>query len=153
MHGHMGFGLGFLNFIGTILFFVTVFWALKFFLRGGCRSRGRHPKWRGEWRRGWPGGGRPWENGSGEADRVLRERLAKGEITEDEYARLKGQLGGNGGSSGGANSGTNGSSGRFEGNPLGWLRGDDALELARLRLARGEISADEFETIRRVLTS
>lgn len=152
MHGHMGFGLGFLNFIGTILFFVTVFWALKFFLRGGCRSRGRYPKWRGEWRRGSSSGPRPWER-QDEADRVLRERLAKGEITEDEYARLKGQLGGNGGSSGGANSGTNGSGGRFEGGPLGWLRGDDALELARLRLARGEISTDEFETIRRVLTS
>jgi hypothetical protein len=149
MHGHMGFGLGFLNFVGTILFFVAVFWALKFFLRGGCRSRGRYPKWRSEWRRGWPGGGRPWESGSDEADRVLRERLAKGEIGEDEYARLKGQLGRNGASTGGANGG----GGRFESSPLGWLRGDDALELARLRLARGEISADEFETIRRVLTS
>jgi len=156
MHGHMGFGLGFLNFVGTILFFVTVFWALKFFFRGGCRSRGRYPKGRGEWRRGWPGRSRPWESGSDEADRVLRERLAKGEIGEDEYARLKGQLGGNGGSSSGSNSGSNSSAnggGRFEGGPLSWLRGDDALELARLRLARGEISADEFEAIRRVLTS
>lgn len=149
MHGHMGFGLGFLNFIGTILFFVTVFWALKFFFRGGFRGgHGRYPKWRGDWSRGR--GPRPWKQHD-EADKVMRERLARGEISEDEYTRLKSQLGGNG-SNGGGNGSYNGPS-RPEGGPLGWLRGDDALGVARLRLAKGEISADEFETIRRVLTS
>lgn len=150
MHGDMGFGLGFLNFLGTILFWVAVFWAVRFFVRGGFnkyRSHGRYAKWR----RGWHGGGRPWEARSDEADKLVRERLAKGEISEDEYTRLKSQLGGNG-SNGGGNGSYNGPA-RPEGGPLGWLRGDDALGVARLRLAKGEISADEFETIRRVLTS
>ena len=163
MHGHMmgmGFGLGFLNLIGTVLFWVALIWAIRFFVRGGFRdgrfSRGRYAKWRGymkhsggrgDWGRG---GGRPWEQD--EADKLIRERLAKGEIGEDEYARLKAQLGGNNGS-GNANGGSSGDGGRPEGGPLSWLRGDNALETARLRLAKGEITPDEFETIRRVLTN
>ena len=165
MHGMvgMGFGLGFLNLIGTVLFWVALIWAVRFFVRGGFRggrfSRGRYAKWRGEMMRGGysrgnrgHGGGRPWET-QDEADKLIRERLAKGEIGEDEYARLKAQLGGD-------NSGTNGNSGnasneheRPEGGPLSWLRGDNALETARLRLAKGDITPDEFETIRRVLAS
>lgn len=141
MHGHMGFGLGFLNLLGTILFWVAVFWAVRFFIRGGFKNghfRSRYAKWRGDGRRGGP----PWEARSDEAEKLLRERLAKGEVSEDEYARLKAQLGGNGSGSP-----------RPEGGPLGWLRGDGALETARMRLARGEITLDEFETLRRVLTS
>ncbi len=154
MHGDMGFGLGFLNFLGTILFWVAVFWAVRFFVRGGFskyRSHGRYP----QWRRGWHGGGRPWEARSDEADKLVRERLARGEISEDEYARLKAQLGGNGsvGDNGGSRQGVGGGNARSEGGPLGWLRGDGALETARMRLAKGEISEGEFETIRRVLTS
>ncbi len=150
MQGHMGmgFGLGFLNLIGTILFWVAIFWTVRFFIRGGFRGdyRSRLPKWR----RGWQGGGRSWDrhgNPDDEAEKVMRERLAKGEISEDEYAKLKSHLG-----NGAENGNTNGSS-RPEGGPLGWLRGDGALELARMRFAKGEIGADEFETIRRVLTS
>lgn len=153
MYGHMGgmgFGLGFLNFLGTILFFVAVFWALRFFFRGGMHKyrHGNPGKWR-EWR-GRYGGPRPWEGRSDGAEQTLRDRLARGEIKEDEYNRLKTQLGGNGGN---GNGGPNGGGPRPDGGPLGWLRGDDALEVARLRLAKGEISADEFETLRRVLTS
>ena len=161
MYGHMGgmgFGLGFLNFIGTILFFVAVFWALRFFFRGGMHryrhGNGKYGKWR-EWR-GRYGGPRPWEGRSDGAEQTLRERLAKGEIDQDEFNRLKTQLSGNGGGNSGGNGNANGGSGggpRPEGGPLGWLRGDDALEVARLRLAKGEISADEFETLRRVLSS
>lgn len=161
MYGHMGmgFGLGFLNFIGTILFFVAVFWALKFLFRGGFRGghggghggRGRYAKLRGDWAKGRYGGPRPWERGPDEADKVMRERLAKGEITEDEYNRLKSQLGSNG--DGSDNGPASTSAGRPDGGPLSWLRGDDALEVARLRLAKGEITADEFQTLRRVLTS
>lgn len=149
MHGHMGFGLGFLNLLGTILFWVAVFWAVRFFIRGGFRNghfRSRYAKWRGDWRRGGP----PWEARSDEAEKLLRERLARGEVGEDEYARLKAQLGGNGNGGGG---GYGNGSPRPEGGPLGWLRGDSALEVARLRLAKGEITPDEFETLRRVLTS
>lgn len=147
MYGHqMGFGLGFLNFIGTILFFVTVFWALRFFFRGGfrgggCGSRGRYGKHWSKQRHG----GRGWNEQDSEADKVIRERLAKGEISQDEFTRLRGQV--NDAPSGETNRG------RPEAGPLGWLRGDDALEVARLRLAKGEINADEFEGIRRALTS
>lgn len=155
MHGHMGmgFGLGFLNLLGTILFWVAVFWAVRFFIRGGFKggfSRSRHLKWRGaRW-----GASRPWENRSDEAEKVMRERLAKGEISEDEYAKLKSHLGvgeGNGGN--GDHHTPQGGPPRPEGGPLGWLKGDGALELARLRFAKGEISEGEFQTIRRVLTS
>ena len=158
MYGHMGgmgFGLGFLNFIGTILFFVAVFWALRFFFRGGMHKyrHGNPGKWRDL--RGRYSGPRPWESRTDGAEQTLRERLAKGEIDQDEFNRLKAQLSGNGGSnssSGNANGGNVGGP-RPEGGPLGWLRGDNALEVARLRLARGEINADEFETLRRVLSS
>ena len=167
MHGHMGmgFGLGFLNLIGTVLFWITVIWAIRFFVRGGFKGgrfdRGRYAKWRGymkhsggrgDWSRS---GGRPRDQD--EADKLIRERLAKGEISEDEYARLKAQLGGDNGStngtSGNSSSGGSNGDGRPEGGPLSWLRGDNALETARLRLAKGEITPDEFETIRRALAS
>lgn len=155
MYGHMGgmgFGLGFLNFLGTILFFVAVFWALRFFFRGGLHKyrHGNPGKWRDLRER--YGGPRPWDRTDG-AEQTLRERLARGEIDQDEFNRLKTQLGGNAGSSGGGNGNGNGRGPRPEGGPLGWLRGDNALEVARLRLAKGEISADEFETLRRVLSS
>ena len=169
MHaGHMmgmGFGLGFLNLIGTVLFWVALIWTIRFFVRGGFRDGGfrrryggRYAKWRGEMTRGGHGHGghgrgdwgrsRPPEQD--EADKLLRERLAKGEISEDEYAQLKAKLGENGGSSS-AEDGPSRYGGRPEGGPLSWLRGDSALETARLRLAKGEITPDEFETIRRVL--
>ena len=163
MHGHMGmgFGLGFLNLIGTVLFWITVIWAIRFFVRGGFKGgrfdRGRYAKWRGymkhsggrgDWSRG---GGRPREQD--EADKLIRERLAKGEIGEDEYARLKAQLGGDNGSTNGTSGNSSNGDGRPEGGPLSWLRGDNALETARLRLAKGDITPDEFETIRRVLAS
>jgi putative membrane protein len=100
--------------------------------------------------------GRPWEGRNDEAEKVMRERLARGEINEDEYTRLKAHLGnGHGGGGNGAGKGgpNTHSTPRAEGGPLSWLRGDSALELARLRLAKGEITPDEFETLRRVLTS
>ncbi len=57
-HMGMGFGLGFLNLIGTILFWVAAFWTVRFFIRGGFRGdyRSRLPKWRGEWSKGRGGG-------------------------------------------------------------------------------------------------
>lgn len=170
MHGQMmgmGFGLGFLNLIGTVLFWVALIWTIRFFVRGGFKNGnfrkrygGRYAKWRGEMTRGGHGhGGRgDWgrgrPSGGDEADKLIRERLAKGEISEDEYAQLKAKLGENGeGSSSTAEDGPSRNGGRSEGGPLNWLRGDNALETARLRLAQGEITPDEFETIRRVLTS
>ena len=157
-HMGIGFGLGFLNLIGTVLFWVALIWVVRFFVRGGFRNggmrklgRGRYAKWYGDMKRGdWHKGSRPWE--PDEADKLLRERLAKGEVTEDEYTRLKDKLSENG-ENGGANGSSNANGSRSEGKPLGWLGGDNALEVARLRLAKGEITPDEYETIRRVLAS
>ncbi len=136
MYGHMGmgFGLGFLNFVGTILFFVALIWTIKFLARGGSFKGFRGKRHYGKWR----SHGRPWESGD-EAERVMRERLAKGEIGEDEFNRLKTQAAA--------------PSSDEESGPLGWLKGDRALETARLRLAKGEITPDEYSAIRRALTS
>ena len=87
MYGHMGgmgFGLGFLNFVGTILFFVAVIWTIKFLARGGSFRGGRGRRHYGRWH----GRGQSWDSGS-DAEKALRERLAKGEITENEFTNLK----------------------------------------------------------------
>ncbi|MEJ2359533.1 MAG: hypothetical protein P8Y13_15835, partial [Deinococcales bacterium] len=75
-----GFGLGFLNFIGTILFFILVVWVIRFVMRGGFGYRG--PRW-GGWRR--PYRGRRYRRhrdawfGNDALDEA-RARLARGEI-------------------------------------------------------------------------
>jgi uncharacterized membrane protein len=122
----LGFGLGFLNFLGTVLFFILLIWALKLFFRGerGWSPRGRY---------------RHWERGEGdEAIMAARERLAHGEITADEFEAIKGGLRSNA---------------PQEDHPSeAWFRRrDGALGIARLRLARGEITLDEFEALRRAL--
>lgn len=126
MYGHGGFGLGFLNFLGTLLFFVALFWALRFFL--SSRSR----RWRGC-------SGRHQRERQDEAASTARERFARGEIGEDEFGRLRDTLK---------------RTVRGERSPLEWFGGGDrALELARMRLARGELNAEEFETLRKALQS
>ena len=135
MYGHMGgmgFGLGFLNFVGTILFFVAVIWAIKFLVRGGSFRGGRGRRHYGRWH-----GPRSYGDRSSEADNVLRERLAKGEITQDEFDSLKAKA----------------APSEEDTGPMNWFRGDRALETARLRLAKGEITPDEYDAIRRALTS
>jgi uncharacterized membrane protein len=121
-----GFGLGFLNFLGTVLFFVLLVWALKLFFRG---------------ERGWtpPGRYRRWERGEGdEAMKAARERLAQGEISANEFEAIKKGLR---------------SDAPQEGPPFeAWFkRRDGALDSVRLRLARGEITIDEFEAVKRAL--
>lgn len=126
-----GFGLGFLNFLGTILFFVVVVWVIRFLLRGGfggpaCGAR----RWRRHARRAW-------RHGFDDALDEARARLARGEVDAREYERLRDLLEG-----GGAEEGP------FE----RWLAGrKDAVEVLRLRLARGEISVDEYESLLRAL--
>jgi uncharacterized membrane protein len=154
-YGHgLGFGLGFLNFIGTILFFIFIFMLIKFFIRGS-RYAGHRP-WhgRGDWskddwgRRGppwmreefWQGrkeGSRPWSwysEAGDEAMSVARERLAQGEITPEQFEAVKGGL---------KVDMADSSSGRF----------DKALHLARLRFAKGEITLEEFEAVKKTLLS
>ncbi|MEJ2665762.1 MAG: SHOCT domain-containing protein [Deinococcales bacterium] len=132
-----GFGLGFLNFIGTILFILVLVWVLRFLFRGGFGWRGP----RGGWYRGDYGyRGRHHRRGWFRDDALdeARSRLARGEIDAQEFERLRSSLGGDEG----------GDETPFE----RWLgaRGD-ALEVLRRRLARGEIDVEEFERLRAAL--
>ncbi|MBA2667294.1 MAG: SHOCT domain-containing protein [Trueperaceae bacterium] len=126
-HG-AGFGLGFLNFLGTILFILAIVWTVKFFVRGGRGFGGRGP-----WSRR-PGGG-PDDT----ALHVARERYARGEISEEQYEGLRTGL--RGGDGGGTGRGPEW---------LPWNR-DAPTEVARLRFARGEISAEEYQALARTL--
>lgn len=159
MHG-LGFGLGFLNFIGTILFFIFIFMVIKFFIRGsryaghrGWHSRGDWSK--SDWKRGDWGKGAPWmreefwqqrregfrpgrgdwhSDSDDEAMSVARERLAQGEINPEQFETIKGGL---------KVDMSDSSGGRF----------DKAVHLARLRFAKGEISSEEFEAVKKTLLS
>jgi uncharacterized membrane protein len=155
MHG-VGFGLGFLNFIGTILFFVFIFMLIKFFIRGS-----RYAPYRGwnrgdwskhDWRKSdwgknapwmreefWQHRNRPWHGDSesdtdDEAMGVARERLAKSEITPEQFETIRQGL---------KVDRSDSSGGRF----------DKAVHLARLRFAKGEITSEEFEAVKKTLLS
>lgn len=131
-----GFGLGFLNFLGTVLFFIVLVWAIKFLVRGGYG--------------GWHGGRYGRRRGCGrrasyrtqdDALQAARERLAQGQLSTEEFERIKREL----------------SDDELQGAPSpleSWFREqDEALTVARLRLARGELSLEEFETLKRALQS
>lgn len=138
---HVGFGLGFLNFLGTILFFLFMFMLFKMIFRGM-----RYGGPRGGWgARGWSG--RSWgRHGHGgwsdrsdhdEAVTAARERFAQGEIDADAFAGIQQALASDRPAS-----------------DEGWSprRHDRALQLARMRLARGEITPEEFEAVRKTLS-
>jgi uncharacterized membrane protein len=155
MHG-LGFGLGFLNFIGTILFFFFIFMVIKFFIKG--RHYAGHRGWqgRGDWNRSdWGRRGPPWlsekfwaEGKEGhrrwhgnehsdtedEAMSVARERVAQGEITPEQFETIK-----------------QGLKVDISDAPMG--RHDRAVHLARLRFAKGEITPEEFEAVKKTLLS
>lgn len=154
-HG-FGFGLGFLNFLGTILFFVTVVAVARFVLRGGRRGR----PW-GCGGAGWSGGSwrrasaadRGWTEGTEregaaepeDARRIARERLARGDIDRAEYDSLRAALDADAWQ-------------RSPGRPpferwFGREPAPDPLEVARLRLARGELSIEAYRELRAALLS
>jgi uncharacterized membrane protein len=143
----LGFGLGFLNLIGTILFFVFIFMLIKFFVKGARYAGHRNWQGRGEWGKSeWSRRGPPWMNekfwaegkeGSrpnvdDEAMNVARERVAQGEITPEQFETIK-----------------QGLKVDMSDSPLG--RHDKAVHLARLRFAKGEISLEEFEAVKKAL--
>jgi uncharacterized membrane protein len=138
---HVGFGLGFLNFLGTILFFLFLFMLVKMIFRGM-----RHGGPRGGWSsRGW--GGPRWSrhdhgpsgDRSGHDDEAMttaRERFAEGDLDADAFAGIKQAL---------ASDRPSADDG------YGPHRHDRALSLARMRLARGEITPEEYDTVRKAL--
>lgn len=164
MHG-LGFGLGFLNFIGTILFFFFIFMVIKFFIRGsryaghrGWHGRGDWSKsdWKrgdgntGGWNRGAPWmreefwqqrkegfrpGGRDWNSDSD--DEAMS--VARERLAQGEINPEQFET-----IKGGLKVDMSDSSGgRF----------DKAVHLARLRFAKGEITSDEFEAVKKTLLS
>lgn len=143
--GHAGFGLGFLNFLGTVLFILAVIWLIRFAARGWRFSNGGPRSWRH---------GPPWtrhsHRGSGGEDddalRTARERLAKGEIDAEQYETIRQGL---------ETDGAKASSDDPREMWRAWMdkgRNDPALGIARERFARGEIDRATFESIRDALT-
>lgn len=135
MHMGWGFGLGFLNFLGTILFFIFLFWVFKAFVFG----RG----WRGGYGRGWrhmKSAGGPWGR-SDDATEAARERYARGDISKEQYEAIK--------------TGLESEKSRESHDDWRDWRGfwnrDKALEVARVRFARGEISLEEYQAIKQGL--
>ncbi len=120
-----GFGLGFLNFLGSILFFIFIFFVIKAIIYHFASHKAGH--------RGWN-----CKNAEDEAVAVAQERFAKGEVTSEEFNVLKQGLG-------------NVSSESIASSGWGFGRHNKALGIARMRFAKGEISLEEFETIKRVL--
>jgi uncharacterized membrane protein len=129
-----GFGLGFLNFLGTLVFFAAMFMLFSALMRGGRAG------WRGPWaRRGHHGRKRHRRD---EALELARERLARSEITADEFEAIRKGLN------------ANPTHGYVPSSEATWpWQHDDALETVRLRFARGELSAEDFEVIKRALQS
>lgn len=123
-----GLGLGFLNFLGSILFFVFLFFIIKSVIYYFASKNG----------------GKVWSCSSrhkskeDEAIMVARERFAKGEITTEEFSVLKSGLG--------VENTENSSSPHW-----GFSSRDKALSIARLRFAKGEITLEEFETVKKAL--
>ena len=113
-----GFGLGFLNLLGSILFFIFIFFVIKSLIYYFAGHKGGH--------RAWSCSGRH-KSKEDEAVMVARERFAKGELTAEEFNVLKTGLG--------VESSEDTSSPRW-----GFSSRDRALSIARLRFAKGEIT-------------
>jgi uncharacterized membrane protein len=169
MHG-LGFGLGFLNLIGTILFFFFIFMVIKFFIRGsryaGHRGwHGRGDLGRNDWKKGdgstggwnrsdW-GRGAPWMRE--EFWQQRREGFRPGgrdwnsESDDEAMTVARERLAGSEITpeqfetiKGGLKVDMSDSSrGRF----------DKAVHTARLRFAKGEITSEEFEAVKKTLLS
>jgi putative membrane protein len=134
---------GFFKLFGILLFLALLFLLFRLLTRGP-RYAGYGPgSWgagRGSWRsRGTMAG---WF-GRDEALETARERLARSEITPEQFETIRSGLEPK------AESRTWDARGNHDG-WRGWRR-DDALDTARMRFARGEISGEEFEMIRKAL--
>ncbi len=137
--GGFGFGFMFLHLLGNLFFLALLIGAIMFFVRGGRFAGGRGPGNWGGWSR--PMRGNSWMNNFSTRDGALeiaRTRLAKSEITPEQYEELQ--------------KGLEAKAREAERNEpsFSWRR-DDALETARMRFATGEITHEQFEVIRSTL--
>ena len=155
--------LGFFKLFGFLLFLALLFLLFRLLTRGP-RYAGFGP---GGWGpRGWgPGrgrGGMAGFFGGDEALETARERLARSEITPEQFEAIRTGLEPKGDGRGWeARGGDWRGDSRHSDAWRGWRhsdawrgwRRDGALETARMRFARGEISSEEFEMIRKALES
>jgi uncharacterized membrane protein len=146
---------GFFKVIGWLIFLALIFGAVRFFRRARFAGMGSRHGWgRGGWNPAtvmgsWGG------NARDEAMETARERVARSELTPEQFEEMKRALKTEEVS-------RNDMPGRDDWRDMkrewrdvkrGWNSGskDNALETARMRFAKGEISTEEFEMIRRAL--
>ena len=131
---HAGFGFAFLNFFGTVLFFIFMLFVIKMMFKGMKYSG------RGSWSVPWRESSRAWiDDGpkahNDEAIQVARTRLANSEISPEEFDVIK--------------QGLKDSDTSYSKSPY---QHDDALKTARLRFAKGELTLEEYETVLKALS-
>jgi uncharacterized membrane protein len=139
---HDGFGMfGFFHFLWSLFWLFAFIWVIRFFARGMKYSK--------SWGHGRGWGRKMWHefgqiSNHDQAMTVARERLARSEITPEQFETIKKSLETRKIS---PDHNEHDWKERF-GN---WSNNDSALGVARLRLAKGEISSEEYEMIRRAL--
>lgn len=126
--GHAMFGLGFLNLIGTLLFFGFLVFAFKMFFRGMRYSKANGAP--GPWNWG-PSHAHRHHDHEDEAMKLAKERLAQSDISPEDFETLK--------------------SGLKASAPQPGYRQDSALATARMRFAQGELSQEEFDAVKKAL--
>ena len=143
MYGEIPIGLMFLNFVGMVLLFIVIVMAIKWLVRGARCGDGRH--FAGPWG--------PYRGGHGGHGRHGGRGGYQGHGGHKRHGGHNGR-----GAHGGRSHGRRGHGGRRHGgggthraHGEGRGRRDDALTLARVRLARSEISVDEYNAIRAAL--
>jgi uncharacterized membrane protein len=142
-----GFGFGLFHLLGNLFFLALLIGAVMFFVRGARFAGGRGS---GNWG-GWSGSmrGNSWMNNFAARDGALeiaRTRLAKSEITPEQYEELRQGLEAReqAREQARAQATERGETG------FSWRR-DNALETARMRFATGEITHEQFEVLRSTL--
>ncbi len=141
---HDGFGMfGFFHFIWSLFWLFAFIWVIRFFARGMKHGRGWGGAGRQMGKRMWRDIGQGFA-GQDEAINTARERLARSEITPEQFETIKKSL-----ETKKAIPEQNEHDWKERwGN---WSNNDNALNVARMRLAKGEISSEEYEMIRRAL--